>query len=855
MKPVRVLVLLLIISLYAEGGQLWAQKAYDGSKVLFEEYLPLGFPIKGKVEECLGLMKDEINGEEKVRKLIQKSGVKEEDSISAVVNWAMSSVFLERGEYPKAVNYGQEALKNSQSYGSVRLTGIITYSLGIVLSNSGQKIRALELFLKSLLAFEKSGQETLLPFASDQVGELYFSIREYKKARDFYELAVSYYEKAKLDATANQLKIQLAKVCRVSGEYESALGYLDQAELYFKNSLAYDERLNFLIEYERGLIYLMQNEYELAIEKLNYLPDTNGQTTNGMLVSVHSALASAYLGLGHKGASRYHFLEAEKMMEHLEHNMESLDVLYQLAIGFSNTNDYAKAYNVLRKRNEIRELLNTQERKKEIARIQDFFLYEQQKVDIGLLQGEKDIRKSEYVRFRTLIITIAGVLVLLIFIAFILINSYRIKVRASRKLKQKNEEIGLQKKELELKNAALVIQKNEIQLQRVALEAKKEQLEVNNELLSKLSIVARETSNSVIVARKDGTFEWVNGGFERLFNLSLNDLVGRGESIQKVSSCQDVDAKVEHCFETKTAVTYQSCFPNKNGETIWLQTTLNPVFDLNGEPSRIVVVESDITNLKKAEEYLAQLNADLERRVIEEVQKNRSKDMMLTQQSRHAVMGEMISNIAHQWRQPLNAIGLIVQNIREAYLQGEVNEKYVKTKVGKIMDLIHYMSQTIDDFRNFFMPDKEKQLFNLYPVVEKAISFVEPAFRSNNIEIEKNLQPDLDCVGYPNEFTQVLLNLMNNSKEAVIRKANEKGKIYVELYHEGSKSVLVVRDNGGGIPEEVQSKIFQPYFTTREDSGGTGIGLYMSKTIIEKNMGGKISFKNVDNGAEFRIEL
>lgn len=821
----------------------------------FDFCMPEAFPMTGKVKESLEILKEKRDGENEVIQMIQKAMQKEEDSLVIVLRWTLSGYFLLQEAYPKAVYYGEEAIAAAQEHNSARLLGKSAFSLGVVLQKMGQRARALEYFLKAQLAFDKAEDNMLKAFAAQQAAGIYFSLGDFEKSCRLYSASVSYFQECQKQTNASYSKIQLARVCRESRKFEDAMNYLDEAKQYFSEQTLAQDSILFEIEYEYGLVFLESGDFSQSINVLTGVLNYANEHSPIRKAAIHTALGSSYLGLGYKGAARYHLIEAESLISFLPASEQTLEVLYHLASGFNKTGDFERAYSLIKHHEEIRRKIDIEERNKEIARIQDFFLYEQQKVDIGMLQSEKEIAQSEYRRFRTTVITIAGILLLMILIAIILVNSYRIKIRASRKLKQKNQEIGHQKRELELKNAALLIQKNEIQLQSVALEAKREQLESNNELLKKLSIVARETSNSVVVARYDGQLEWVNGGFERLFGLTLEELLLRGESIQKVSSCEDIDQKIKTCFQTRTAITYQSVFPNSKGEKIWLQTTLNPVFDNEGNPKRLVVVESDVSNLKKAEEYLALLNLDLEKRVKEEAQKNRNKDLMLTQQSRHAIMGEMISNIAHQWRQPLNAIGLIVQNLREAYAMEQVNEKYVKTKVGKIMDLIHYMSQTIDDFRNFFMPDKEKQVFNLFSVVEKALSFVEPAFKSHNIELEKNLSNDLECVGYPNEFTQVLLNLLNNSKEAVIRNNNGKGKITVELFKEDSAKVLLVKDTGGGVPDDIQNRIFQPYFTTREESGGTGIGLYMSKTIIEKNMGGKISFRNIEGGAEFRIEI
>lgn len=250
---------------------------------------------------------------------------------------------------------------------------------------------------------------------------------------------------------------------------------------------------------------------------------------------------------------------------------------------------------------------------------------------------------------------------------------------------------------------------------------------------------------------------------------------------------------------------------------------------------------------------LEKINQTLETRIEDAIQKSREKDMMLIQQSRLAAMGEMIGNIAHQWRQPLNAVGIIIQNINDAYKCGEINEKYLETKVEKSMEIIQYMSQTIDDFRNFFKPEKQMLLFDVKATVQKTISFIEPTLKNNNIKLDCLLDDDIHVMGYGNEYAQVVLNLLNNAKDAVIERGVLSPTIQVSLTRENQKSVLLIQDNGGGISSEYMEKIFTPYFSTKNPGQGTGIGLYMSKTIIEKNMNGMLTFKNTEKGACFSI--
>jgi PAS domain S-box-containing protein len=233
----------------------------------------------------------------------------------------------------------------------------------------------------------------------------------------------------------------------------------------------------------------------------------------------------------------------------------------------------------------------------------------------------------------------------------------------------------------------------------------------------------------------------------------------------------------------------------------------------------------------------------------------REKDQMLLQQSRQAAMGEMIGNIAHQWRQPLNALGLKVQQLPLCYDHGEFTREFLVKNVTSSMELIKHMSKTIDDFRNYFRPDKEKVTFYLSESITDTLSLVNASFKDQNIDIEILAKHDAVIYGYRNEFAQVLLNILNNARDALIEREIKDPRVTITICGESKRAILTVTDNAGGIPEEILGKIFDPYFSTKGPQAGTGVGLYMSKSIIEKNMGGTLTVRNITDGAEFRIEV
>ena len=242
----------------------------------------------------------------------------------------------------------------------------------------------------------------------------------------------------------------------------------------------------------------------------------------------------------------------------------------------------------------------------------------------------------------------------------------------------------------------------------------------------------------------------------------------------------------------------------------------------------------------------------------EELQKAKAKiseqQAIMIEQQKLASMGEMIGNIAHQWRQPLNALGLVLQNIQKAYERGRLDDAYLEKAVNKGKMLINKMSNTIDDFRNLVKAKKLKETFIIKEVINDVIQMVDSSLKNHNIELQINCEENLKTYSYPNELFQVLVNIVNNAKDAFVQ--NQKtGKILIKCYENDNHNNIFIEviDEAGGIPFENPNKIFEPYFTTKDN--GTGIGLYMSKMIIERDMKGLLTVENTQKGAKFTIKL
>ena len=325
-----------------------------------------------------------------------------------------------------------------------------------------------------------------------------------------------------------------------------------------------------------------------------------------------------------------------------------------------------------------------------------------------------------------------------------------------------------------------------------------------------------------------------DGGYSWLADTGVPRLAPDGELLGYIGTCFDITERNRLREELQQA--NELLVQRVAERTAELSETIERLKDEINERIRI--------GLALQAETAERLNAQAELR---------EKELLLLHQSRLAALGEMIGNIAHQWRQPLNLLGLLAQDLSMTYKKGAFNTEYLEANVKKVLETIRHMSQTIDDFRYFFRPDKEKVNFRILEMIEKTISLLEGTLKEQQIRTAVASACDPVVNGYPNEFSQVILNIMINARDAFVTQKVTNPTITIEIGTAGGKCVVTITDNAGGIPEETIDKIFAPYFTTKGPDKGTGVGLFMSKTIIEKNMGGSLSARNVNGGAQFRI--
>lgn len=262
----------------------------------------------------------------------------------------------------------------------------------------------------------------------------------------------------------------------------------------------------------------------------------------------------------------------------------------------------------------------------------------------------------------------------------------------------------------------------------------------------------------------------------------------------------------------------------------------------------------EVKRRKEAELELKKFNNNLAKDISSKIQEIHYKDAMLLEKTKLAAMGEMIGSIAHQWRRPLSTLHINVEMLEDDFKENKIDHDFLEKFIKKNSEIIRYMSHTIDDFQNFYKIDKEKRLFDVMEKIKSVSDLNINQLEESGIKITKEGET-FTVFGYPSEFQQVILNLISNAKDALLENEIKNPYIKIKVFSDGTQGYIQVSDNAGGIYAELKDKIFEPYFTTKEQNGGTGLGLYISKMIIEKNMQGALSFSNTEEGSEVLITL
>jgi PAS domain S-box-containing protein len=303
---------------------------------------------------------------------------------------------------------------------------------------------------------------------------------------------------------------------------------------------------------------------------------------------------------------------------------------------------------------------------------------------------------------------------------------------------------------------------------------------------------------------------------------------------------------------------------HKNGEFVYLETSGNPIFDKQNRLIGYRGTDRDITSKIKIQEKLKQnhikikeLNKDLESKISEEVKKNHEKDAQIFAQSKMAAMGDMIANIAHQWRQPLSTISTTASGLKLNYEYEMLDNKSIPEEMNRIVKQTKYLSNTIDTFMSFLKDNRELKKENLKLIISNTLQILKSSLDNNFIKVNHNLEEikSFEIETIPSELQEAIINIINNSKDAITENKIKDGLISINIKIQEDKIFIAIEDNGGGIPNKIIRRVFEPYFTTKYKSQGTGLGLHMVYRVITESLNGSISVENSLNGAMFTIIL
>lgn len=258
-------------------------------------------------------------------------------------------------------------------------------------------------------------------------------------------------------------------------------------------------------------------------------------------------------------------------------------------------------------------------------------------------------------------------------------------------------------------------------------------------------------------------------------------------------------------------------------------------------------------DLEDKNRQLKRLNEDMQSLVQEEIKKNRENQKLIKLQARHAQMGELIGMITHQWKQPLNIINMSCVFLQIKYNTKQLDRQLFTKKIDNILDQSSHLNQTILDFQNFFNPSLKREHFHIVDNISNILNLVKSDYTTKSITIDLKGDPKIEAYGYPNEFSQVVLALLQNSRDAFLLNPHDDMRIEITIGQQDAYSTISVKDNAGGVPEAIMPKIFDVYMTTKQE--GSGLGLHISKSIIEEMMQGKITIQNKESGAEFIIAI
>lgn len=835
---------------------------------------------------------------------------------------------IKKGEYLQSINYINIA---KDIYTKLDLTKELTIChthLAMAYYNLQDFFKVIEIYDKAISLNKKKGIDSTVSRLYDDLGFVYLYTHRYKLAK----LAFSESLKLKLK---NKDLYGCAEGNYFIGNLYFEQEILDSALFYFARSLKYDKKLKnkkeiaasfnniSIIAYRNGLLeksesyldssntiikeiedplsisILKNNIGNIYFEKKDFLKAKKAyeesleikekqKYESSIALSLHNIANIYVLEKNEKKAIELLNKSIELSKKHedikvLAANYRTLSELYKQKGESKLAYEYYKSYILIQNSiygeegKQLSELLYKYSEKRNLASSLERELFMQKlfvKYDASIKDKQISSLKSKQLFQSYINYAYAGILLFILAATFFILNRSKIKKKANKDLSEKNQEIEKQNNTISLQAASLA--------------------ESNREL-EKLSVVARDTENAVIIMNAKGEFEWVNHAFTRIFGFTFEELTSKvSTNMISETTPQYIVDKFNYCIEHKSTVNYELQTRTKSGESLWVNVTLTPIFDESGNISRLVSIDSDITSIKNAEaeilqqkeeieaqrdelqdqrDYIIDQKAELEQKkeilahTLEELKKTQSK---LVESEKMAALGNLVAGISHEINTPIG-IGIAAsstmvtktENLQNLFdtkkmtmtdLQGYLDT--TKQACELILSNLNRTAELVKSFKQVSVDNmtEQKRKFNLEEYLWDIIRSLAPKLKNRPIKVIVSCDKSIVLNSYPGAFAQIFTNFIINSLVHAFEETAS-GEIEISAKTENHKLVMFYRDNGKGISEKNLPKIFDPFFTTNMQIG-TGLGMNITYNLITQKLKGDITLKSKENeGVLFTISI
>lgn len=757
----------------------------------------------------------------------------------------ISYFYINTHRYQDALHYLKKAADFSKEKYITELPHIY-YLSGSVYHDNGNLDSAFLFYFKTLDVELLLNNENEVISSFNNIGVLYYKADSLDKAFDHFNEALDYAVK---HSNKKLIAIQHNNLGNI---YLSQKSY-EQAEKSYKKSIIIKQNN----KNNEGVAISMLNMAQLYLEQNKLKLAKENCTT-----AIKGSMKTSTIGIANLILSKIYKLEGqhETALKHLKQYAKSKSAIIESSAHAPISELKEKYINTKTQVDLFRRELEMQE----LLRKYDIAIKEE---TIRLLENTNLQAKRQNNRF------FITSIIIFIFIAVIVFFTLQ-KRRANKRLEKRNDEI-------EEQNIIIIQQKEDIQL--------------HNKELEKLSIVAEKTDNAVIIMDADGNFEWVNKAYESLFGHTVKHLIENiSPNIIGPATSEEVKEKINFAKENKETISYEMKAKNKAGEDIWVNATLTPILDENGEISRLVVIDTDITSIKEAEQEILQQKGEIElqRNEIEgqrdeillqskeiEAQKEQLastlKKLQLAQEKlveseKMASLGSLVAGVAHEVNTPVG-IGIATSstlvektvNFTKKFKAQEMTveslKKYLEGLYQSCKILLSNLNRTselVQSFKQVSVDNmtEQKRDFNMYAYLEDIIRSMRPKFKNRPVEVTTNCDKNLSIKSFPGAFAQIFTNFINNSLLHGFDESDE-GKITLDIKAVDNNLVCLYKDNGKGIPEENIKKVFDPFFTTNMQHG-TGLGMNITYNLVNQKLGGDMTLESgAGKGVTFTITI